>query len=54
MGTWIVALCVAGVAGLAVRSLWKDHKAGKKCGGCGGDCGSCPGLRTLIQAVPGS
>ena len=27
MGTWIVALCVAGVAGLAVRSLWKDHMA---------------------------
>ncbi|MBS7219280.1 MAG: FeoB-associated Cys-rich membrane protein [Oscillospiraceae bacterium] len=43
MGTWIVALCVAGAAGLAIRSLWKDHKAGKKCGGCGGDCGSCQG-----------
>ncbi|MBS5248885.1 MAG: FeoB-associated Cys-rich membrane protein [Oscillospiraceae bacterium] len=43
MGTWIVALCVVGAAGLAVRSLWKDHKAGKKCGGCGGDCSSCRG-----------
>ena len=33
----IVLLIVAAVAGLALRSVIKDHKSG----GCSGNCGSC-------------
>ena len=41
MMTFVVGACVAGVVALAIRSLWKDHKAGKSCGGCSGDCAHC-------------
>ena len=40
LGSVIVILIVVGVAALAVRSLWKEHKAG---GGCSGNCASCGG-----------
>ena len=39
-GEIVVVLVLAGVAALAVRSLWKSRKSG---GGCNGDCGSCRG-----------
>lgn len=41
MTTLIVGLILAGIVCLAIRSLWRDHKAGKTCGGCSGDCTSC-------------
>ena len=40
MGTIFVAAIVAAAAGLAVRSIYKDKKAGK---GCYGKCGNCKG-----------
>lgn len=40
LGTAIVILVLVGIVALAVRSLWKTHKAG---GQCGGDCSSCGG-----------
>lgn len=42
MGTAVVLAIVAGVVGLAVRSMIKDKKAGKSLQ-CGGDCGHCRG-----------
>lgn len=40
MGTIFVAAIVAAAAGLAVRSIYKDKKAGKV---CNGNCGNCKG-----------
>ncbi len=42
MGTAVVLVVVAGIVGLAVRSMVKDKKAGKSIQ-CGGDCGHCGG-----------
>ncbi len=42
MTQYIILALVVLAAGLAVRSLWKDHKAGKSCS-CGGDCSHCKG-----------
>ena len=42
IGSGIVLLALAAAVGLAVRSLWKSHKAG---GHCNGDCASCGGCR---------
>lgn len=42
MGTVIVALLLAGVIGLVVRSMIKDKKNGKSIQ-CGGDCKHCGG-----------
>ena len=42
MGTAIVLAIVAGAAGLAVRSMVRDKKAGKSLQ-CGGDCSHCDG-----------
>lgn len=42
MTSWIVLAAVAAIAALALRSLWRSHKAGKSCF-CGGDCGHCKG-----------
>lgn len=39
IGNLIVVLIVAGIVFLAVRAIWKNHKAG----GCGGDCANCGG-----------
>lgn len=45
LGNAIVILVLAGMVALAVRSLWRSHKAGgqcsgdcSRCGGCGGSC----------------
>ena len=38
MGTIITLVVVAGLVGLAVRSIIKDKKSG-----CGGNCGQCKG-----------
>jgi len=40
-GELIVVLILAGVVGLAVRSLWKSHKSGGHCNGDCSRCGSC-------------
>ena len=42
MGTAIVAVIVAGIIALAVRSMVKDKKNGKSLQ-CGGDCKNCGG-----------
>ena len=39
MGTWIIAILLAGVLGLVIYRLWKNKKAGKTTCGCG--CGGC-------------
>lgn len=40
MGTVIVGIIILSAIGLAARSIYKDKKTGK-C--CGGDCGHCGG-----------
>lgn len=40
LSTIIIALIVAGVLTLAVRTLIKDKKSGKSCAGCPGGCGA--------------
>lgn len=40
MGTIFAGSVVAVVIGFALRSLYKDKKTGKS---CGGHCGSCKG-----------
>lgn len=40
MGTLIVGILVLGVAALALRTLIRDKKNGKS---CGGSCASCKG-----------
>lgn len=42
MGTVIVGAVVLVVVGLAVRSIFRDKKAGKSVQ-CGGDCKHCGG-----------
>lgn len=42
LGNLIVIAVLIAVVGLAVRSVWKDHTAGKSCA-CGGDCSHCKG-----------
>ena len=43
MGTVIVALVLAGMLALAVKSIYKQKKSGGCCGGCSGCAGSCSG-----------
>ncbi|MCI8422718.1 MAG: tetratricopeptide repeat protein [Lawsonibacter sp.] len=40
MGNLIVGGFLLVIVGLAGRSVWRSHKAGRSCA-CGGDCGSC-------------
>lgn len=40
MGTLVVLAVVIFIAGLAVRSIYRDKKSGKSCAGCPG-CGGC-------------
>ena len=42
MGSVIVGLVLAGIVGLAVRSMVKDKKKGKS-NQCGGECKNCGG-----------
>lgn len=42
IANWIVGGVVALLAGLALRSMYKNKKAGKSCG-CSGDCSQCKG-----------
>ena len=38
----IIVLAVLGVIVAAViRSMWKDHKNGRHCAGCSGNCSQC-------------
>ncbi len=41
MGTIITALVICIIVFLSARSIWKDKKAGKSCGGCSGCSGGC-------------
>lgn len=41
-GTAIAILIVAALCFFAIRSMWKDKKAGKSFQ-CGGDCKKCKG-----------
>ena len=41
MGDMIVIAVLAVVIGLALRSMWKDHKNGGGCSGCSGNCSTC-------------
>ena len=43
MGDIIVISVILFFVGLAVRSMWKDHKNGgcAGCSGCSHNCGSC-------------
>ncbi|MCI9531769.1 MAG: FeoB-associated Cys-rich membrane protein [Lachnospiraceae bacterium] len=45
MGTFIVGAAIALMAACAVRSIYKDKKAGRcsGCSGCSGNCPSCTG-----------
>ncbi|MCI5903006.1 MAG: FeoB-associated Cys-rich membrane protein [Blautia sp.] len=48
MGTVIVLLILAGVIGLAIRSMVKDRKAGKSLQ-CGQNCSHCGGHCHHVQ-----
>ncbi|MEY8391500.1 FeoB-associated Cys-rich membrane protein [Lachnospiraceae bacterium] len=41
MGTFVVFVIVAAIAGLACTSIYRDKKRGKCCGGCSGCNGGC-------------
>lgn len=43
LGEVVVIVVLAGIVGLAIRSLWKSHKQG---GHCGGDCSRCQGCHS--------
>ena len=43
LGHMIVLAVLAVAVALAVRSVWKSHKAGGHCSGDCGSCGSCHG-----------
>ena len=49
VGTILVGLVVAGVVALAVRFCYRNVKAGKDIGGCGGDCSQCHGCRNDVK-----
>ncbi|MEE1227396.1 MAG: FeoB-associated Cys-rich membrane protein [Lachnospiraceae bacterium] len=42
MGTLFAGACVLAIVGLAIRSMYKDKKAGKSLA-CGCDCKHCSG-----------
>lgn len=42
MGTVIVAVVLAGIVALSIRSMIRDKKSGKSLQ-CGGDCSKCRG-----------
>lgn len=46
LATIIVALIIAGVIFLAVRSIYKGKKEGKACSGCSGCGGGCSHCET--------
>ena len=51
MGTLIVSLILAGMFGLAVKSLYKGSKSGGCCGGCSGCAGSCGGASACSCSI---
>ena len=50
MGTILVVLILAGIVGMAVRSMIRDKKAGKSFQ-CGGDCKFCGGYCRQVKAA---
>ena len=50
MGDIIVISVILFFVGLAVRSMWKDHKKGG-CAGCSHNCSSCGGACRMNKAV---
>ena len=43
LSTILIGLAVLVLVLLAVRSIWRDKKRGKSCGGCPGGCSGCSG-----------
>lgn len=53
LATIVILLLVAGIAALAVRSIYRQKKSGGCCGGCGGNCSACHGACTKGQEKQG-
>lgn len=49
MGTVVVGVLVFGSAGLILWHIWRRHKQGGGCAGCGGSCSGCSGSCPLPQ-----
>ena len=43
MGDAIVLMVLAVIVGAVIRSMWKDHRNGRQCSGCSGNCSKCRG-----------
>ncbi len=43
LSTIVISLILIGVVCLIIRTMIRDRKAGKGCGGCPGGCHSCHG-----------
>ena len=43
MGDVIVLVVLGIIVGLVIYSMWNNHKKGKGCGGCSGNCANCRG-----------
>ena len=43
MGDIIVIAALVLVCAMVIRSMLKEHKKGKHCSGCSGDCSKCSG-----------
>ena len=50
MGTIAVGAVVLLAIGLAVRSIYRDKKSGKCCGGCSGCSGACHCTHRVTKA----
>ncbi len=48
LGTLLILALVAVVVFFAVRSLWRQHKAGGCCGNCA-QCGGCSGKSACCE-----
>ncbi|MDO4170123.1 MAG: FeoB-associated Cys-rich membrane protein [Lachnospiraceae bacterium] len=52
MGTIVVLAIVVFIVGLAIRSMYKDKKAGKSIQ-CGGQCKTCGGYCHQVKNMQG-
>ena len=50
--TIIISVILVAVVCLLIRSLVRDHKNGKGCGGCPGGCSGCAGGCAYHPAAP--
>ena len=49
-GTVIVSILLLGVVVLAIRSIIRQKKAVKACGGCGGSCAGCNFFHSMTSS----